>query len=101
MDTLYTLFVSLLSAINDYYYYFYYYSRYEKLKLFGFFPTQTTRKSSMFGILRQPSLQQYPLGGAVFREACASAQLIHCIADSGRIPVDRDSVFKHHKALSR
>ena len=25
MDTLYTLFVSLLSAINDYYYYYYYY----------------------------------------------------------------------------
>ena len=24
MDTLYTLFVSLLSAINDYYYYYYY-----------------------------------------------------------------------------
>ena len=27
MDTLYTLFVSLLSAINDYYYYYYYYYR--------------------------------------------------------------------------
>ena len=48
-------------------------------------------------MLRQSSFQQYPLGGAVFRVTCASVQLIHCIADSGRIPVDRESVFKHHK----
>ena len=27
MDTVYTLYVSLLSAINDNYYYYYYYSR--------------------------------------------------------------------------
>ena len=65
------------------------------------FSTETTHTSSMFRMLRQPSFQQYLLGGAVFRVACASAQLSHCIADSGRIPVDRDSVFKHHKALSR
>ena len=34
--------------------------------------------------LRQSSFRQYLLGCAVFRVACTSARLIHCIADFGR-----------------
>ena len=46
--------------------------------------TETTRKS---GMVRKPiyaSFRQYPLSGAVFRVACTSARLIHCITDSGK-----------------
>ena len=60
------------------------YSRYGKLEIIRFFSTETTRKSSMVRQPRNYSFRQYPLGGAVFRIACTSARLIHCIADSGR-----------------
>ena len=64
------------------------YSQRGKLEIIRGFSTETTRKSSMVRNLRHSSFRQYPLGGAVFRVACTSARLIHCIADSGR-PVSR------------
>ena len=54
-------------------------SHYGKLEIIRVFSTETTRKSSMVRKLRQSSFRRYSLGGAVFRVAYTSAQLIQGI----------------------
>ena len=55
----------------------------ENSKIIQVFSTETGRKSSMGRKLSHSSFLRYPVGGAVFRAACTSARLIHCIAKTG------------------